>query len=227
MVYRDVCQNCNTGSAFEESDDRIVWPEYTYSTTGVDAKVDHCVGIRVRTCTHCAKSSAWLERFDRSDPGRYFKRTSAQLIIPSATPRELEPTVPEDIRSLFAEASICETIGALRGAAGLYRATAEALCRDQQAEGATLAAKLASLKKSKEIAEQILEDLHEARLLGNYSLHDGLEFTSEEVADVADLLEEATVALYVQPAERRRLREARRLRREAGRGAADTTGSST
>jgi hypothetical protein len=49
------------------------------------------------------------------------------------------------------------------------------------------------------------DNLHEARLLGNWSLHDGLQFSPEEIDDVAQIIADAVHQLYVQPAERARL----------------------
>lgn len=134
------------------------------------------------------------------------------LIWPARRPRELEASVPEKIRDLFAEGSVVEHAGALRAAAALYRATVEALCADRGTQGRNLEDKINDLK-NRGVDAGIVDDLHEARFLGNWSLHRGTAFTADEVADVADLIVEATVELYVQPAERARMREARRARR--------------
>jgi hypothetical protein len=61
---------------------------------------------------------------------------------------------------------------------------------------------------------EIVRDLHDARLTGNWSLHDFLEFTPEEIEDLADLIREAVQVLYVEPAERRRLRDSRAAKRQ-------------
>ncbi len=52
------------------------------------------------------------------------------------------------------------------------------------------------------------------RLAGNWSLHEGIEFTAEEVADVAQLIEDAVEILYVQPGRREAMRQARAERRQ-------------
>ena len=120
--------------------------------------------------------------------------------------------MPEKIRELFVEGSVAEHAGALRAAAALYRATVEEICADRSAQGKNLDQKINDLK-NRGVDAGIVDDLHEARLMGNWSLHQGEPFAAEEVADVADLIVEATVVLYVQPEERRRMREARRARR--------------
>lgn len=214
-----VCPNCELASAFTSSRRELVWPEYNGNLASLSQKWTARVFIWVMTCRHCTRTATYLERrwmvpVGDAEDGHRAPRSSVQLIYPSRAPRELSDHVPEAVRSLFREASECENVGALRGAAGLYRAAVEVLCDEQGAEGKTLYAKLEALK-TKAIDDQIIADLHEARLLGNFSLHDGMTFTAEEVADVAELLIEATTALYVQPAERRRLRDARKSRREA------------
>ncbi|MEU6332081.1 DUF4145 domain-containing protein [Streptomyces sp. NPDC047049] len=133
---------------------------------------------------------------------------------PKADPRELDAYVPEKIRSLYAEASMAEEAGALRAAAVMYRAAVEELCADKGAQGRDLAKKIEDLKNHG-VADDLVTDLDEARFLGNWSIHQGVEFTREEVADVADLIDEACFEIYVQPAQRRQMRDARKSRRDA------------
>jgi hypothetical protein len=57
--------------------------------------------------------------------------------------------------------------------------------------------------------------MHEARLVGNDSLHDGLVYSPDELADIAELIAAAVKLAFVQPAEKEAMKEARRLRREA------------
>jgi hypothetical protein len=52
-------------------------------------------------------------------------------------------------------------------------------------------------------------------MLGNGSIHEGVSYSAEEVEDVAKLIEEAVLVLYVQPREKRAMRDARKARREA------------
>lgn len=126
-------------------------------------------------------------------------------------PRELGQSMPAPIRSFFGEGSQCEQAGAFRGAAVLYRAAVEELVRDQGATGNDLCSRIESLRSGP--AAELVAHFHEARLLGNSSIHDGLVYSADEVQDVASLIEEATILLYVQPEERRRLRESRQQRR--------------
>jgi Domain of unknown function (DUF4145) len=86
--------------------------------------------------------------------------------------------------------------------------------RDRQAQGANLESRIDALE-AQGVDADIVRDLHEARLTGNWSLHEGVEFTAEEVADLAQLIEDAVELLYVQPAYRDAMRQARAERRRS------------
>ena len=133
---------------------------------------------------------------------------------PPLVPEELDASIPESVRSLMLEASICANAGALRAAAGMYRAAVEKVCDERQVAPGKLYHRLKGLKADKGVDGDLVEHLHEARALGNYSLHEGMEFSPAEVADVASLITEALVLLYVQPAQRAAMRAARRAREQ-------------
>jgi hypothetical protein len=179
-----------------------------------------CTVEEVWTCDFCEKVTIRLVRYGAylpdSEVGDMLAREPIGITVlwPSRPPRELDATVPEAIRSLFREAGVCEGAHAYRGAAGLLRATVEEICRDKGATGSTLYKRIEKLKDDG-LSEEIVEDFHEARMLGNDSLHDGLEYSREEVVDVAELIEEAVVIMYVEPAERAAMRERRKERRRA------------
>lgn len=136
------------------------------------------------------------------------------MVWPSQTPRGLPSEVPESLRSLYAEASICEAAGSMRGAAGLYRAVVEVLAGDQGARTGSLYDKIEALR-GRDVDVDIIDSLHEARLLGNWSLHDAVEFSPEEVEDVALLIADAIDQLYVLPAARSAMKAARAARRSS------------
>ena len=195
--------------------ERPVWPTFGVARSSTD-------GLRIELgvwlCPACEETCVVFLRhvevqgMDRN--GESVSRTiqTPTLAWPARRPRELEEGVPEKVQSLFAEGSVAEQSGALRAAAALYRATVEEICADREAEGPKLFHKIEDLK-NRGVDAGIVDDLHEARLMGNWTLHEGEPFAAEEVADVADLIVEATVVLYVQPAERARMRQARRARR--------------
>ena len=55
--------------------------------------------------------------------------------------------------------------------------------------------------------------LHDTRLTANWSMHDGVSFSADEVADLSELVREVVEILYVQPAARSALAVARAARR--------------
>jgi len=179
----------------------------------------------VLSCVFCEKTMLELQVYESTaSPAATFvalRESSSglapdEVIVawPRRAPRELDASAPEALRSLYTEASTAEYAGALRGAAALYRAAVEELCSDQNASGKDLKARINALA-TKGVERAIISDLHEARLLENWSLHEGLTFSAEEVRDVAELVEEAVQVLYVQPATRQAMRDARKARRDS------------
>ena len=67
----------------------------------------------------------------------------------------------------------------------MHRAAGEELVKDQKATGGDLYKKIDSL--SGEMSLELIEALHEARMLGNDSIHAGITYSAEEVEDVAKL----------------------------------------
>lgn len=170
----------------------------------------------VWTCVVCDESMIEIHVFEESDR-QDRDPVDVRLVYPDAPPRTLPEEAPEEVASLFREASVAENAGATRGAAGLYRATVEALAKDRGIVNGNLAQKLGGLRELG-VDDDIVADLHEARLLGNWSLHDGVAFAPEEVADVAHLIADAVDQLYAEPARRQAMRQARADRRSAARG---------
>lgn len=183
-------------------------------------------GIVVMECLHCDKSVILLEtvaRMPSTEPGgEEQERRWRRMVSPAESPRKLHESAPEAVRSLFAEASTCEKAKALRAAAVMYRATVEELVKDQGADDWGLKDKIKNLKGK--LSDELIEDLHEARMLGDDSIHKGITYSAEEVEDVAKLIEEAVLVLYVQPEEKRAMRDARKTRR-AGAGKPGDDGS--
>ncbi len=185
-------------------------------------------GIKVIECLHCNKAIILLEHVVRlpggEDGGEPSERRWTTMVSPAESPRSLHESAPERVKALFAEASTCEKAKAFRAAGVMYRATVEELVKDQKATGGTLYDKIESLKGT--LTDELIKDLHEARMLGNDSIHAGIEYSAEEVEDVAHLIEEAVLVLYVQPEEKRAMREARKARRTGSAKAGDDDGSS-
>jgi hypothetical protein len=174
-------------------------------------------GVVIMECLHCRKSVILLETTmslpSKEPGGEPDVRVRRRMVSPAESPRTLHESAPEEVRGLFAEASTCEKAKAFRAAGVMYRATVEELVKQQGATGKDLWNKIESLKGT--LSDELVEDLHEARMLGNDSIHAGLTYSAEEVEDVAKLIEEAVLVLYVQPEQKRAMRDARKARRSA------------
>lgn len=211
---RGLCPNCNLNTSFSEVHRARVWPRYeSQGAAGWSINDPATVtDLYVMECNFCSDTSVVLEARHSSTAEGGLVRKERRVVVPAKSPRELDSSVPEQVRALFQEGSVCEDAGAKRAAGVMYRAAVEQLVLAQGGSGKDLYAKIDSLKgKLGEIAEHF----HEARMLGNDSIHAGLEYSAEEVADVAELIAEAALVLYVQPAERQRMRDARSVRRAA------------
>jgi hypothetical protein len=210
--YPDTCPNCRRDTAIVHTHKQMAWPAWT---NNLAPPMVPYVQLNVWVCTYCGKTTIVKFAYPAAVGEEQFREPeSVTILLPDRAPRELPAEAPEAMRSLYREASQAESAGAMRGAAALYRAAVEELVTHRQAQGANLYEKIDALEEQG-VDHDIVEDLHEARLLGNWSLHEGLEFSAEEVADVASLIADAVHTLYVQPAEREAMRQARQARREA------------
>lgn len=154
------------------------------------------------------------------------KETLISHVWPAQEPRPLSEDAPEKVRDLFLEAGRAEAVAAFRLAGVGYRSVVEEICKERGADGKNLHAMISDLAQLN-VPQSVIDGFHEARLLGNDSVHDGLEYAPDEVADIADLIEEAVLVLYVQPAERQRMAAARLARRTAHKAGAATPSPST
>ncbi|MFG2630837.1 DUF4145 domain-containing protein [Streptomyces sp. NPDC048473] len=127
---------------------------------------------------------------------------------PELTPRVLGNDVPALVRELYAEASRAENARAFRLAGVGYRAVVEEICKDQRATKYKLVDKIKELA-AKGVPTDIIEVLDEGRVVGNESIHQNIEFSAAEIEDVALLIAEVCLTLYVQPAERQRMAASR------------------
>jgi Domain of unknown function (DUF4145) len=209
-IVPDDCPNCRRSVALV-----FLWAERLWPTRnagdwkaieGTDSLVEYVWG-----CSYCLKTTVVWAFFDDGEDA-HRQPTEMRIVWPERAPRELPPEAPEALRSLYREASVCEHAGALRGAAVLYRASAEELVKDRGAGGKNLWEKIEGLG-NQGVSADIVRDLHEARLLGNDSIHEGLSYDAREVADVAVLIADAVDELYVEPAKREAMRLAREARR--------------
>jgi len=148
---------------------------------------------------------------DITTSGFYRRPVDERFIWPTPGPREVPLHVPNEVASVYVDASIAENAGALRSASASYRTTAEEIVKQQGCVGRTLQEKIDDLG-SHGVSADLVHDLHEARTMGNDTVHSGLQFSVEEIQDVATLLFEAMEELYTTP-ETHRLRAQERLQR--------------
>lgn len=107
-------------------------------------------GLVIMECLHCGKSVVLLETVVRLPAqvsgGEETEKRWRRMVSPAESPRELHESAPEEVCSLFAEASTCEKAKAFRAAGVMYRATVEEVVKEQGATGANLYTKIDSLK---------------------------------------------------------------------------------
>ncbi|MFJ1774958.1 DUF4145 domain-containing protein [[Kitasatospora] papulosa] len=178
------------------------------------ADLDTRITEEAWSCTYCKRTTReliWWEKDKDTAGDPKFLEVKRQTVWPEPFPRDLPPEVPEEIRSLFRESARTESVGAVRLAGAGYRAVVEEICKHQGAVGRSLYDKITALES--DLTPDIINSLHEARMVGNDSLHDGLEYSPDELADIAQLVTEVTFILYVHPAQRAAFAAARAARR--------------
>lgn len=238
------CPNCKLNVAFDHLSRREIWPELIDKPigpgrSGADFSGGGVASVmpppkpyvwrvveHVLSCQRCHRTSVvhqhWgpdlpqgvdNETFSAALDSKNSKVRFVVLVHPRRSANLLHEAAPDAVRDLFSEGTRCQEAGALRAAAAMYRAAVEEICKDRCAAGSNLKGKIADLV-NRGVSAEVVRDLDEARSLGNWSLHDGLTFSHEEVSDVASLIEEAVFLVYVQPEQRAALREARKQRRD-------------
>ncbi|MGP3753814.1 DUF4145 domain-containing protein [Streptomyces sp. IBSNAI001] len=143
-----------------------------------------------------------------------FSTRMLEQVWPKKTPRDLAPEAPGIVREVFAEGALAEAAGAFRLAGIGYRATVEQIVKERGASGKNLYERITALKDLG-ASQEIVDAFHEARFVGNDAAHDALAYSAEEIADIAELINEAVLVLYVQPAQRAKMAAQRAARRTA------------
>ncbi|MGW0206141.1 DUF4145 domain-containing protein [Streptomyces sp. NPDC003233] len=171
-------------------------------------------------CDWCEKESLYLRLVKITltpalGGGRpEYQTLAVTQLWPERSPRELAPEAPPVVREVFAEGALAEAAGAFRLAGIGYRATVEQIVKDKGASGSNLKQRILALS-GMGVSQDIVDAFHEARFVGNDAAHDALAYSAEEIADIAELINEAVLVLYVQPAQRARMAAQRAARRSA------------
>ncbi|MFJ6000459.1 DUF4145 domain-containing protein [Streptomyces sp. NPDC092370] len=213
---RAVCPHpeCAVGVAMSLRQQRQVHP--TASSNLIVTTDGLVVYEQLWTCDLCHRATVELVGLVNQAATSLEKASESwrRQVWPEPLPRKLSEDVPELVRSLFTDASKAENAGSYRLAGVGYRAAVEEICKDQGATKYTLYDKITELAE-RGLPQDVVDAMHEARVVGNDSIHHNLEYAADEIADLAKLIEEAAQILYVQPAERKRMAQARRARSEA------------
>lgn len=141
-----------------------------------------------------------------------------QQVYPSPLPKAVDEKIPEKISKDFAEALLCLSIGANRGAAVLARRAVQTICLDKldkDSKSSKLKDQIDELFTKNIITEDLKGWAHEVRFVGNDAAHPGdQEVEKTDAEEILDLLESFCEVLYVAPAKaesRRKIREERKL----------------
>lgn len=159
-----------------------------------------------------------------------------QLYPTTGAGRTLDSEAPPGIANAFAEASQCQSIGAMRAAGAMYRMALELICDEKgiprngkNASGGSyfsLANRVPDLAANG-LPQDLVDNMHEVRLVGNDSVHEGIAFSVAELDDIAGMIEEAVQVLWVQPAQRAAMKAARDARRNGAAPASTTPAAPT
>lgn len=191
------------------------WERIT-STRAVDPDTKEIIAIR---CRACAGLVILMDTFGMTSTGEEAPGVGVverRVIDPPGSARRLPDEAPELMASFFQEAGVCEAVGALRAAGGLYRSAAEAML-DSKVEGRDIPAKVKKFVQLTEVDPSLAEELEatftDARLVGREALHHGVDYSAQEIGELAELLCDAAEAVFAQPAQRqrRRQRQAQRI----------------
>nr|WP_239144660.1 DUF4145 domain-containing protein [Streptomyces sp. SID14515] len=100
-----------------------------------------------------------------------------------------------------------------------YRSVVEQIVKERGAPGKNLKAMITTLS-GMGVPQSVVDAFDEARAVGNDAVHDGISYSTEEIADLAGLIQETVLILYVQPAQRAQMAVARAARRAAAKQSA-------
>lgn len=193
------------------------WERIT-STRAVDPDTKEIIAIR---CRACAGLVILMDTFGMTSTGEEAPGVGVverRVIDPPGSARRLPDEAPELMASFFQEAGVCEAVGALRAAGGLYRSAAEAML-DSRVTGRDIPAKVNQFVQLPEVDPSLAEELKatftDARLVGREALHHGVDYSAQEIGELAELLRDAAEAVFAQPAQRQRRRQRQEQRIQA------------
>ncbi|WP_164515847.1 DUF4145 domain-containing protein [Bifidobacterium dolichotidis] len=125
--------------------------------------------------------------------------------------------VPDPIAKAASEANACLSIGAYRAAILMARTVIEATATDKGIGRGTLVHKIDELESRGILSDQIKQEAHEIRYLGNDVAHGGFSepVSEEEATDILGFLDTFLDYVYQMPLAIQRRKESRKQRRES------------
>lgn len=131
--------------------------------------------------------------------------SQAHLLYP--TSKQLEITIPKEIRKTYLEASRISKI-APNAFAGQIRRALEYLCLDKKATGHTLQEKVKDLANQSIIPPTLAQMTDGIRILGNIGVHaTDVDLTPGDVATMDDFFKAILEYVYIAPSKIEKLKE--------------------
>lgn len=137
-------------------------------------------------------------RYAHDDAEDIERWTNTIRLYPETGERTLGTSVPEPIRTAFAEARACFEKGqAYTACAIMCGKVLEGICEDRKAQGSNLSTKLKYLYESGELDKRLYEWVSELRVVRNEAAHDVKQIVSrEDASDLLDFAEAVAEYLY-------------------------------
>jgi len=122
-------------------------------------------------------------------------------VLPSPCPEQIaDPSVEEQVRNAYNEASLCFSVGAYHASTIMCRRALERLCIDKGATGRNLKEKIESLSNMGYFTKEIKEWAHANREIANDGAHDEEHKVDEKDAnDILLITEKLIEIIYIIP----------------------------
>lgn len=140
--------------------------------------------------------------------GGSWKTTTGAIKALYPFEKQVSPDLPEPIGKLYAEAVKVRLLSP-SSCAVLVRRTLEAVCKDKNAVGRTLADQLRNLADAGKVPQPLVDIARQLKQLGNLGAHFDVNdnVTSEDVPLILDFVELLLEYLYVAPAKIQAVRD--------------------
>lgn len=159
------CPHC--GAIAQQSWWASSWKQQVYQPINNPTNV-----INVGTCTHCGKSTLWIE-------SKLYYPDSGTAPVPNSE-------TPQSVKDLYLEASSIHSKSP-RGAAALLRLAVQVLCGELGEKGTKIDDDIANLVK-KGLPVIVQQSLDLVRVTGNHAVHPG-QIDTDDPAVVGQLFE--------------------------------------